>query len=81
MNLSKAQYGSGKKLLLIQYKELTKMKSQGTNIDINELRHLMLTKKDGQNIVSLIDKDGYQILRGYGPSIVEAINDLHAGLL
>lgn len=57
------------------------MESQETNVDTKELEHLMFQKDNGQHIVSLIDKEGYQILRGYGNSIVEAINDLHAGLL
>ncbi|MBQ4914574.1 hypothetical protein J8L85_09025 [Maribacter sp. MMG018] len=51
------------------------------NINTNELKHLSFNRKEGQYIVSLLDSDKYAVLRGYGKTPTEAINDLHAGLL
>jgi hypothetical protein len=56
-------------------------KLEETKIDTSEFRHLRFEKKGGQHIVSLVDSNEYQILRGYGGTIIEAINDLHSGIL
>ena len=35
------------------------------------------TPTTSKPIVSLVDAEGYKISRGYGDSIIEAINDMH----
>ena len=52
-----------------------------TTLDINKLKHLKLKFSDNLYIVSLIDRKGYEIIRGFGSSITEAINDLHSSVL
>jgi len=50
-------------------------------INISELDYLKWEYSNDEYIVSLIDLQGYIIIRGYGISIIEAINDLHSNLL
>ena len=50
-------------------------------IDIKQLKHLQVDYNSNEYIVSLVDSQGYEIVRGYGSTAVEAINDLHSGLL
>lgn len=42
-----------------------------------EFKHLMFEEENDEHIVSLIDVKGYKIARGYGTTIIAAINDLH----
>jgi len=46
-----------------------------------EFEHLMFENQSDEHIVTLVDAEGYKILRGYGKSIGEAINDLHNNLI
>ena len=46
-----------------------------------DLKHLKFKKNKKEFIVTLIDEDGFEILKGYGISPTEAINDLHSNLL
>ena len=46
-----------------------------------DLKHLKFEMRKGEYIVTLIDKSEYEILKGYGQSIVDAINDLHSNLI
>ncbi len=46
-----------------------------------EFQHLKFEQKNDEHIVSLVDAEGYQITRGYGTTIAEAINDLHHNLI
>lgn len=50
-------------------------------IDINQLKHLKFEENNGEYKVSLTDSTGYEIVRGYGHTVIEAINDLHASLI
>lgn len=50
-------------------------------IDINQLQHVQIEHIEKEYIVSLIDSKGYEIIKGYGSTLPEALNDLHAGLL
>ena len=52
-----------------------------TNVDISELKHFKLEYLNNEYVVTLVDSENYSILKGYGRSIVEAINDLHHNLL
>jgi hypothetical protein len=46
-----------------------------------KFKHLRFSLENEEHIVSLIDAQGYEILRGYGNSIIEAMNDLHHNLI
>ncbi len=48
---------------------------------VSELTHLKFEIKNGEHVVTLIDESEYEIIKGYGTSIAEAINDLHSNLL
>lgn len=50
-------------------------------IDANQLQHLQINQIKNQYIISLIDSTGYEIVKGYGGTIIDAINDLHSGFL
>ena len=49
--------------------------------NINQLKHLKFELINNEFVVALIDSTGYEIVRGYGNTIIEAINDLHNSLL
>lgn len=51
------------------------------NINANQIKHLKFQKIKDEYVVSLIDLQDYEILKGYGITIEEAINDLHNNLL
>ena len=51
-----------------------------TAIILSELKHLKFEQYEGQHIATLVDVSGYEIIRGYGNSMVEAMNDLHSAL-
>ncbi|MEW7280289.1 hypothetical protein ABW636_16990 [Aquimarina sp. 2201CG1-2-11] len=48
---------------------------------IEQLRHLSFVRITDEYIVSLIDVDGNEIIRGYGKTAIEALNDMHSNLL
>jgi len=48
---------------------------------IKELEHLIFEVEKGEHIITLVDTEGYKITRGYGNSIIEAINDMHHNLI
>ena len=52
-----------------------------SSIKTSELELLKFEYVKDEYIVSLVDLQGYTIIKGYGTSIVEAINDLHKNLL
>lgn len=43
--------------------------------------HVIFENNNKEYIVTLVDNQKYEILKGYGKSIVEAINDLHSNLI
>lgn len=45
------------------------------------LKYLKFGMVNGKHNVSLIDLSGYEIVKGYGNTITEAINDMHRGLI
>ncbi len=47
---------------------------------LNHLKYLKFEVINDIHIVSLNDTNGYTIIKGYGKSIIEAINDLHSNL-
>jgi len=46
-----------------------------------EFKHLTFEHRCDEHFVTLVDKKGYKIIRGYGGSIIDAINDLHSALI
>lgn len=46
-----------------------------------DLKHLKFEIKEGEYVVTLIDKFEHEIIKGYGQSIVDAINDMHSNLI
>ena len=51
------------------------------HVNIIELEHLMLEIEKGEHIVTLVDANGYKIIRGYGKCTIEALNDMHHNLI
>jgi len=50
-------------------------------INLGQLNHLRFEKSNEEYIVTLIDDFGFESLKGYGASPIEAINDLHQTLI
>lgn len=48
---------------------------------IEQLKHLKFEKQENIHIVSLIDSNNNEIIKGYGNTAIEALNDLHSTLL
>lgn len=48
---------------------------------IEQLQHLKFEKNANECIVTLVDSNGYEIIKGYGKIAIEALNDLHSALL
>lgn len=46
-----------------------------------QFKYLKLTEHDQQYIATLVDTKGCEILKGYGTSYLEAIDDLHSNLI
>ena len=44
-------------------------------------KHLKFAKTNQEFVVILEDNENYEILKGYGKSIIDAINDLHQNLI
>lgn len=50
-------------------------------IEVEGLKSLRFEFKNEEHCVSLVDNSGFPIVRGYGKTLVEAINDLHSNFL
>lgn len=48
---------------------------------INNLKHITFEKLPNEYVANLVDSNGSQLVRGYGNTTVEAINDLYSNLL
>lgn len=55
----------------------------GLNFQINQsdLKHLRFENLNNKHIAILVDQQEYEILKGYGNSKSEALNDLHSNLI
>ena len=60
---------------IIQRKKLTPY------LNLTQLKHLKFDYRHEKYIASLIDVSGYVILKGYGETMMDALNDLHHNLL
>lgn len=47
----------------------------------NDLKHLQFQSQNEGYMVTLVDLQGSEILRGYGDSPSDALNDLHSNLI
>lgn len=74
MILSFAPYNKG--LLNIPSKKKTR-----DSIDVYQMEHLKFEFSEEKHIVSLMDAAAYPTVRGYGKTLIEALNDLHKNLL
>ncbi|GHC60734.1 hypothetical protein [Ulvibacter litoralis] len=50
-------------------------------ITISELKNLKFEYIKNEYVIALVDNQGFEILKEYGISIVDAINDLHQNLI
>ena len=50
-------------------------------LHINQLQFIKINKLRNSYSVSLIDDEKYEIIKGYGTTLVEAFNDMHDNLL
>ena len=50
-------------------------------LNINQLKFLKITKLSNSFSVSLIDSEEYEIIKGYGTTVVDAFNDMHHNLI
>lgn len=46
-----------------------------------ELKYLKFGRVQNKYEATLIDEGGYEIIKGYGKSTIEAINDMHNNLI
>lgn len=51
------------------------------SVDFGQMEHLKFEFYKEKHIVSLLDATGYSLVRGYGKTPLEALNDLHKNLL
>lgn len=51
------------------------------NIDLSELNHIIFENINNEFVAILIDEQEHEILKGYGKSQAEALNDLHDNLI
>ncbi len=47
----------------------------------NQLKYLKFELINDKHVVTLIDLEGYEIIKGYGNTINSEINDLHSCLI
>lgn len=52
-----------------------------TELLVEGLQYIRFENDDNQCVAILMDDDKYEILKGYGSSKLEALNDLHQTLL
>jgi len=50
-------------------------------IDVNQLKHIKVEYFKNEYSVSLVDSTGYEIVKGYGSTVIESINNLHSCLV
>jgi len=54
---------------------------KSTYVSVIEFEHLKFENQRDQHMVTLVDSEGFEIVKGYGKSIADAINDLHHNLI
>jgi len=59
---------------------ITTIENEIRNI-ISNFKHITFEKLEKGYVGTLVDLDGNELVRGYGNTTIEAINDLHSNLL
>ena len=52
-----------------------------TTVDLSQLQNFTVRKEENGFVVALMDDGGFESVRGFGNTPVEAINDLHRNLI
>lgn len=50
-------------------------------IQAEELSHIRVSETENGFVVALTDTEGFEIVRGFGETITDALNDLHSNLI
>jgi len=50
-------------------------------IETTDLKYLKFEESHDEHIVSLIDSSNYEISKGYGSSVTDAVNDLLSNII
>ncbi|MBC3846294.1 hypothetical protein H8K90_07880 [Winogradskyella echinorum] len=50
-------------------------------INAHQLKHIKVNKLNESFCVSLVDHKKFEITKGYGNTVIEAINDMHDNLI
>ncbi len=66
--------------------EITKVEDQNNDrpdeiLIKAKLKYLKFGRDQNEYEVALVDEGGYEIIKGYGKSTIEAINDMHNNLI
>jgi len=51
------------------------------NTMISELKYLKFEIQNNEFVATLTDHENYEILKGYGKTKIDAVNDLHSNLI
>lgn len=50
-------------------------------LNINQLKYLKIYQGSESFSVSLVDNEEFEIIKGYGRTVVDALNDMHDNLI
>lgn len=50
-------------------------------IQVEELSNIQITESENGFVVALTDQEGFEIVRGFGDTVTEALNDMHSNLI
>jgi hypothetical protein len=50
-------------------------------IQVEELSNIKITESENGFVVALTDQEGFEIVRGFGDTLTEALNDMHSNLI
>lgn len=64
-----------------RYREQVTTELKMKTINTNELKHLKVEFVGVTYIACLVDASGLEIVKGYGDTVIDAMNDLHSNLI
>lgn len=50
-------------------------------LNIGQLKFIKIYQLEESFCASLVDHKEFEIIKGYGPTVAEAINDMHHGII
>lgn len=50
-------------------------------LDIHQLKNLKIYNLGQSYSIALIDNEDFEITKGYGPTFIDALNDMHDNLI